>query len=98
MAMIAEKGALRIADGGRDVYYDNISHLDLVNNDDIVTAAIVEKSGEISRVKDDSVIFVWAREEEFQVMGAKLIEKLQSKTSARTISNSAEKFFESLCP
>ena len=96
--MVTVKNALKISDSERAVMYSDISHIDLVNNDDEITAVVVEKSGEMTRIREDKGVFVWARCEEFIIQGQKLIEKLQGLEGNKTVYDTAQLFFESLCP
>ena len=96
--MVTEKNALKVAGSERAVMYSDISHIDLVNNADVVTAVVVEKSGEITRIRESDGVFVWARTEEVQIQGLTLIEKLKGLEGNKTVYDTAQLFFESLCP
>ena len=55
--------------------YSEISHIDLVNNDDKITVVVVEKSGVITRITESDGVFVWARTEELQISRVNLDRK-----------------------
>ena len=96
--MFTVKNALKVTGSDLHVMYSDISHIDLVNNDDKITAVVVEKSGEITRITVSDGVFVWARTEEVQIQGVTLIEKLKGLEGNKTVYDTAQLFFESLCP
>ena len=96
--MVTKRDALKVADSSRAIMYSDISHIDLVNNEDEITAVVVEESGEMTRIREEKGVFVWARCEEFIIQGQNLIEKLQGLEGNETVYDTAKLFFESLCP
>ena len=92
------KDAVRFHNTNLAVKYSEISHIDLANNEEGLTVAIVDKLGAVSRVREDERFYVWVHGEERVLRGRLLMDKLEESDGSKIVYDSPKLFFESLFP